>query len=117
MGQIYRSAQMVIFWIGDQDAYTQAAFSAIPSLFRAWQILKAQPGFSKSPLEFELSFVEEIDQIPELKPLLSDLVPYSPPFRGLESIFLNTYFTRAWILQEIMLATQAVVLCGRFHCD
>jgi ankyrin repeat protein len=118
MTDIYRSAQIVIFWIGEQDAYTQVAFSVIPALFRAWQVLKSQPSTSStSPLEFDVKFVDSLDHIPELKQLLAGLVPYSPAFRGLENIFLNTYFTRAWILQEIMLATQAVVLCGRFHCD
>ena len=36
-------------------------------------------------------------------------------WREIDRIFSNTYFGRAWILQEVATATEVIVFCGKYN--
>ncbi|SPO07340.1 uncharacterized protein DNG_10034 [Cephalotrichum gorgonifer] len=101
MAYIYRSAASVVSWLGEEDEHTE-------------------PGFA---LLRELKSVS--DRTPHLMQVLAGLSPDSGGYGEQLAVFSNrqawvavahvfqrTYFTRAWIIQEVVLAPAVSVLCG-----
>lgn len=94
MDEIYTSARGVIAWLGKDDLHTEPAIrlinylSSIPEgdcpRFRGLPLSQAHPG------------------IPE-----SD-------WKALVAFFRRSYFCRAWVVQELVLAPQIVLFCGTF---
>jgi len=99
MASIYRSASMVISWLGEEDVHTEEAFAlirALTSLSRA----------SRKPITPENIGSEALRNI--LGELASDHV-----WNSLRQFWRRRYFGRAWIIQEVVLAKKVLVQCGR----
>ncbi|OIW26028.1 HET-domain-containing protein [Coniochaeta ligniaria NRRL 30616] len=87
MADIYTSASMVVSWLGEEDKHTQPGF--------VW-LRKLKAVSDHSPHN------------------LSRLANFAPDsWLSVANIFQRTYFTRAWIIQEVVLAKAVKVLCGR----
>ncbi|KAL2127554.1 hypothetical protein VTI74DRAFT_10560 [Chaetomium olivicolor] len=108
MANIYSAAAVVVSWLGEQDHHTE-------------------PGFA---LLMKLKTVS--DHSPYLLDGLSKLSPDSHDYGDDEQmsvfscrhswvsvahVFQRTYFTRAWIIQEVVLAKTVKVLCGGHELD
>ncbi|PHH89510.1 hypothetical protein CDD83_5882 [Cordyceps sp. RAO-2017] len=89
MGRIYSSAAAVVAWLGEEDDDTEPAFSMLKQLAipGAWRSLRLVSASSRAGL---LSVIR---------------------------LFQRTYFTRAWIVQEVVLAARVMVLCGKCEID
>ncbi|KAI1500785.1 heterokaryon incompatibility protein-domain-containing protein [Biscogniauxia marginata] len=103
MDDIYRSAGRVIIWLGVADKYTQPACELISKFSR----LSEKDRLTVVPSAFENE--------PN-----SDLLGRSNSLEhwcSVALLFGRTWFTRAWVIQEIVLAQSTIVLCGRHTLD
>ena len=89
MGSIYKRAQQVIAWVGEEDQYTSEAFGLLQEV-------------ASEPPQSELD---------ELRSLSTRKLPVSAA-KGLRSLINREYWRRVWILQEILLARDVEVRCG-----
>ena len=102
MSSIYGSAQNVIIWLGREDEFTKDALAAINAL-------------SKIPRQrhSEVKLSDWYNQGEVLRRLgvLQEITPHR--WLGLVAFLNRPWFRRAWIVQEVILARDAVIVCGR----
>jgi hypothetical protein len=82
MGDIFRAASKVNIWLGEESEDSDLAINFIPKIS-----------------------VSKLDQ------LVAD-IKTSQPWRALAILMRREWFTRRWIVQEVALARQAVLICG-----
>lgn len=114
MARIYHSARSVLMWIGEATSDTAIAFNTIPTLLDIWSILTSTAG---SDSFSELEYVSSLNQVDNLKTPLLKIMDNQQAMGGLNELFHRPYFTRAWILQEVILAKKATVVCGEYQSD
>ena len=95
MSQIYQGASAVTAWLGPADEYTQLALETI-------RLLAEIP--------------EERYSIDSLRST-EELGIETPTLRALVAFFRRSWFTRAWVIQEITLARRIALLCGEHALD
>ncbi|KAI2618173.1 HET-domain-containing protein [Hypoxylon sp. NC1633] len=100
MADIYRSAERVIIWLGASDEFTQPAFQLMDRLRR----------LSKE----ELATIEP--QVFDKKSNDALLRSANSPghWKALALLFGRTWFTRTWVVQELVLARDTIMLCGSY---
>lgn len=104
MGQIYRQARVVLCWLGDLTVHRRSALE----YFQALSNEKANY-FSTDEVEHLWTSVwsdptSETKAIPAIK-AASDA--------HVEAIYQSDWFNRMWILQEVSLAVNPMIVCGR----
>lgn len=101
MGSIYQIASNVIVWLGQEDEFTHDAIAAITALARI-------PRESHSTV----TFADWYNQ-PVLMRLgvFTGFTPHM--WCGLVAFLNRPWFYRVWVVQEIILAKSAYVVCGR----
>ncbi|KAI2606396.1 HET-domain-containing protein [Hypoxylon fragiforme] len=103
MADIYRSAERVIVWLGTADKYTEPAWELINKL----NTLRKE----ELPTINIRSFGNK-----HYNDLLGSV--NSPEhWRALALLFGRSWFTRAWVVQELVLARSTVILCGKYSFD
>jgi Heterokaryon incompatibility protein (HET)/Ankyrin repeats (3 copies) len=100
MRKIYEAAQCVSIWLGPADMLTPHAIEAI-NLIASHRIQFAES--SIVPYLETDSHVYERAGIPEIS---------TRQWSGLASLYLRKWFSRAWIIQETVLAREILVWCG-----
>jgi hypothetical protein len=91
MGQIYQHARIVYAWLGEEADGSEAGMSLLQNL----QII---------------CFGGNISQLKSLR-----RESFIIGWRALIPLLRRSYWTRAWILQEILVAENVMVCCGRFQ--
>ncbi|KAK4102361.1 hypothetical protein N658DRAFT_558509 [Parathielavia hyrcaniae] len=109
MAYIYRTAAVVISWLGEQDCHTEPGFALLTEVKETSDhapnlVLLAR----LSPDDYESLYGVE-----ELMALLSGRQSWV----AVAHVFQRTYFSRAWIIQEVVLARTLKVLCGAHEID
>lgn len=105
MGAVYKRASCVLVWLGEEGANSREI----------------------------LQLIAEFDGLPDpdmFTPGALDPEPWSGPARGLvgvgtrdilkpalRSFFERSWFCRAWVIQEVAMASQIKVLCGSASCS
>ena len=102
MADIYRQAEAVHVWLGPATASTS----------RAMEILKS--------LEHRILKVKSMDdyfefQGPKLVEILREVSLVKKDVRAIVKVFGHPYWSRLWIAQELILASQILLLQGRFE--
>ncbi|KAL7780894.1 HET domain-containing protein [Trichoderma afarasin] len=87
MANIYRQAKKVTIWLGKADEHTDRACSFIQKFARSWA----------SGTDHQ-AIVDELKQSAQLS--------------ALASFFNRTWFTRVWVVQEVVLSQTATMICG-----
>jgi len=105
MGDIYANADAVIIWLGKADNNTREAFTLISAIGLASN--KADEELSLTPASF-------VFNDPRLYALTDPVIqPLDLRQWGLiMELFDRTWFTRVWVLQEVVLAKNIEVFCG-----
>jgi len=105
MKQIYQKAQGVLIWIREEKPNTVEAFKMIPKLAESWDAQGPQddPTSTKPLVEVEDEHAAELEN-----PIIMDAIV---------DAFTRSYFTRAWIIQEILVSKKATVICGSHKTD
>jgi hypothetical protein len=106
MSRIYRSAARVLIWLGDADDSLLDPFRFQKVLFR-----EANAARLKAPTS-ESAGYESAEQLRYggWSAIMGSVLAMA--FHGL---FDKPWFTRAWVIQEAVLATDAIVYCGAYH--
>ncbi|KAL5089142.1 hypothetical protein Trisim1_005995 [Trichoderma cf. simile WF8] len=88
MADIYRQAKKVIIWLGKADEHTDRACAVIEKFARSHRTSGTD----------HQAMVDELKQHAQLT--------------ALASFFSRTWFTRVWVVQEVVLSQTATVICG-----
>lgn len=91
MNRVYSQARSVVSWLGESDIQTNKAVTVLNSLRSIPQSLITQPDFDVA------QFVKNTSN--------HDWV-------ALGALLSRPYFKRAWIVQEIAMANELLVVCG-----
>ncbi|PWW76860.1 HET-domain-containing protein [Tuber magnatum] len=105
MTQIYQKAQGVLIWIREQKPDTLEAFRMIPKLAKSWDSQGPQddPTSTEPTTEVEDEHADELEN-----PTIANAIV---------DTFTRSYFTRTWIIQEILVSKKATVICGSHQID
>jgi Heterokaryon incompatibility protein (HET) len=105
MGEIYASAENVVVWLGEEDADTRIALPLIAHLFDNVTSGNDLVANCSSYLSFnDAKFYEEIKHEP-----LTTI-----QWKSIGEVLTRTWFRRLWVVQELVLAKEASVLCGGY---
>ncbi|KAL8834197.1 MAG: hypothetical protein Q9176_007625 [Flavoplaca citrina] len=91
MGSIYEAAQNVVIWLGDKDEFTDEALAAM----KARSVIPIQ----RHP---------EVGTILRRLGFQTNITPYM--WLGLVAFLNRPWFSRVWVVQEVSLARDAVVV-------
>ena len=106
MRRLFGKADSVIVWLGEESKDSSAAFDLI-SLLVAATIMEP---------EFNSTDIKKVFQAQDLGRLA--LPEYSDAaWKALDTLFWRPWSSRVWIIQEIIVARDASVLCGSSHCQ
>jgi Heterokaryon incompatibility protein (HET) len=102
MRRIYSQAQSVIVWLGDAANNTAEAWNLLSCLVT----LSLAEGVSETDKPATAELLASLN-LPE---------PSNPEWRALDELYWRSWFTRVWIIQEIAVSKEALVLCGGHSC-
>lgn len=103
MDRIYKDAACVSVWLGRADVLTEIAVQTVSQLAPCYQNLGEGDivPYQNNNLEvYEKAGV----------PYVSDL-----QWNALAALYLRQWFTRVWVIQEVVLNQEILVFCGRFE--
>lgn len=103
MHRIYSNASGVLIWLGEGDGSTQKVFDTVNQGDRWEKIVVYDYGHIFDPSSCELK-----DPEPEEDIILR---------KGIRKIFGNIYWTRQWIVQELLLAQKIEIMAGLQRMD
>jgi hypothetical protein len=110
MSQIYAGASHVLGWLGESADKSDYAIDTIKKMAEGIQVQEklegqksAQPTQSGTPLRHWL------DDIPQL----TDEDDKESIWNSIGALFKRSFWKRLWIRQEIVLARELILLCGR----
>ncbi|KAI9878947.1 MAG: hypothetical protein M1830_010065 [Pleopsidium flavum] len=98
MGDIYRKAQQVLIWLGEEDEDSRFGLNYVQIL-----LAELQPVFDNGLGEIKFSDLIKALGMPAIK---------GGAWNALGRIFERTWFRRLWVVQEAALAAVATVMCG-----
>lgn len=99
MRRIYTKARRVLVWLGqDKTDYAKLAFTTICDIVRSWRPANNPQKFSSYKEAFE----------PQKEGLNID----EDGWTALQAMFQTEYFTRFWVIQELVLGQNATVVWG-----
>jgi hypothetical protein len=108
MQKIYQQAKGVIFWIGEEDEHTGAAFDLIEKLNVLWcNVDRENPQFAPAGAISDDSYVSKLGL-----PILD-----SGNWKFLLDLLARQVLRRLWIVQEIVLGNSVLVMCGSHTID
>lgn len=114
MPTIYRKASKVLMWLGRDSPTEKEAIVSIPAVLSAWTRAAKDDIFS-----YVLS--PDAERVAEGKRLCTEIFTGGESYSrdaddGAAELLRHSYFTRAWIHQELVLAGErGIVLCGPLH--
>lgn len=104
MGEIYRKASKVVAWLGLPDEKTPSTFNFLKGLSRYVIAIgrKEGVGFPNS--------AEDNDKL--LEAMVKEYPTSLPQWTDVQAFLERDWFSRVWILQEIVLAKSILIQCG-----
>ncbi len=106
MRKLFEKADSVIVWLGEESKDSTAAFDLISRLVAA----------AITELESSSADTKKVFQARDLG-LLALPEHSDPAWKALDALFWRPWFSRVWVIQEIIVARDASVLCGSSHCQ
>ncbi|KXX78121.1 Heterokaryon incompatibility protein 6, OR allele [Madurella mycetomatis] len=101
MREIYEKATRVCAWIGDESGNSHQAIKTLIQITTADRAPKPWPA--------------SLPRIPESWTDQKCPPENDPIWCDIDTLFEREWFTRAWILQEVILAADVDVYCGQWH--
>lgn len=110
MTDIYRKAAAVLMWVGEGTEFTRPAFDSLANL----SLMHA--GLQKN--QHSSVDLGTLEGQRLLSKLADDFMKDKDAVRGVGELYTRSYYNRAWIFQEIILAgTRGLFLCGSYQCS
>ncbi|CAD6589420.1 MAG: hypothetical protein ASARMPREDX12_003762 [Alectoria sarmentosa] len=95
MRMIYTKAIKVIVWLGESDSQVDRTLEVIPELIPRLRNFDGRLG------------IDDVRLASHGLPKRSDEI-----WHGTRNLFSRSWFTRLWVLQEVVLSESVVVMCG-----
>lgn len=120
MKDIYTSSREVLVWLGDENSQTRKCFEALHYLASVWDE-------NPHPLAFDYPYWQSerhtqrssslVRSVPysQYLTVISDQWAYTKVLDSICTLFEYPYFSRVWIVQEVVSCSQVTVLCGSFQ--
>jgi hypothetical protein len=105
MRRIYTSAHRVLIWLGPNSGNSWEAMMLIPKLLRAKEIQAAK---NSTRIFMEMGAQEKKD--------LGLPLDMNSAYPALRALLKRTWFTRMWIIQEVAVSREAILVCGNWDC-
>jgi Heterokaryon incompatibility protein (HET) len=105
MQQIYQRAVRVLIWIGHQDSeYAELGFAAICGIVNSWRAVRG-----RRPASYlSTQRCSAPSKISEQGPDYAD----ESTWEAIRVLFRQPYWTRLWVLQEVVASSLAIVIWG-----
>ena len=104
MGEIYRKASKVVAWLGLPDEKTPSTFEFLKGLSRYVITIGRKEG-AGSP-----NTAEDNDKL--LEAMIKEYPTSLPQWTDVQTFLERDWFSRVWILQEVVLAKSILIQCG-----
>lgn len=119
MGDIYRAATRALVWLGEDDGTFGVACQLMTSLVRQLMDQHQGPnGIDSRMLRDDLKNFEWDSKTSLLDVRTHGIPAYdSTAWDALEQFFCRKWFTRTWVLQEIVLSQRPLAFCGHRELD
>jgi hypothetical protein len=108
MDRIYRQAQKVIVWLGQEDALTREGFRTLALLARAAGALHSS---RKDTSDSLLSSIGTMANSPLLKSIGIPMISWKQ-WQAVVAMYRRAWFSRSWTIQEFALAREVIIMCG-----
>jgi hypothetical protein len=108
MDQIYRKCSRVCIWLGDAEADSDLAMELINSITESCQA--AMRDNPHKEVTYSGTFAPVAEQFYKDE-------SFAQHFRALLSLIIRPWFGRLWVVQEVVLSTRRIVLCGNHQAD
>ncbi|OCK79122.1 HET-domain-containing protein [Lepidopterella palustris CBS 459.81] len=120
MGEIFRQADGVVVWLGQEDGTSASALSVIRqiTLPDLWGRYRAYLRRKKTKVDQTRTMKEEANLLDEETEILAELdsrLDHNGQVAGLDAFRLlvdRPWFERVWVLQEVAMSKDALVMCG-----
>ncbi|KAF6818016.1 hypothetical protein CSOJ01_02153 [Colletotrichum sojae] len=108
MSKIYTSAMLVVVWLGEEDGFTGSALELMDQFAAEVDRYedKLMPHHVRNLRESAAR--QNHPASTTSAPALGDPATWT----AVRKLFRRNYFSRAWIIQEVILAREILVLCG-----
>jgi hypothetical protein len=113
MGKIYKNAEVVLMWLGDQRTYTGHAVPIFRRLAGNLPTLNFKPGLNETNYA---PYAEEQVAKSATKNWIG-ATQKNASWAGVIDWLSKTYFDRLWVIQEVVLSSKAVVICGDYRLE
>ena len=108
MGEIFRQARSVLVWLGPGDERTGHVFD----LFRTLSFKAKEYGVDQASIDTAERPWQAFADGPTQRGRL-DTVAIDYDFNGMDELYSNPWFQRLWVVQEVALAREIHVYCGK----
>ncbi|KAI8627444.1 HET-domain-containing protein [Xylariaceae sp. FL1651] len=112
MGDIYSLCRRVIIWIGEHDALTEYTFRAL-----AFMAARSKTGEKFNYYDWKQVQQNEARNGPRQLSHKPANIKSMIAGAAFSALFSRPWFRRVWVIQEIALPPDAVVICGKFQID
>ncbi|KAJ8127535.1 hypothetical protein O1611_g6102 [Lasiodiplodia mahajangana] len=112
MKEIYQSSRRTIIWLGEHNSLTEGALEILE--FMASKYDELRRGFLSSAYWKKAKRGQKNQKSTWLTELRDQHDKYNA-IRALDSLFRRPWFERTWTIQELVVGTDPLVVCGRFH--
>ena len=102
MGEIYSKARLVVVWLGEEDSHTVPAFTLMERISKL-ATLSAIRSFHADASDIFKQDARQTMGLPSFP---------SADWESMHRLFERRWFQRSWVIQEVALADDAVVVCG-----
>ncbi|KAK0129224.1 hypothetical protein ONS95_001159 [Cadophora gregata] len=117
MGQIYQRASCVIAWLGTDVSLEDSTLAATQEAFQLAELLY---GTSKSDRYYyrpEAAYWRPYQYASSVARPNVPITYQHPGWTGVFSLCQRSYWTRLWILQELVLATRIIIQIGQLQLN
>jgi hypothetical protein len=105
MGAIYSSAERVLIWLGEQAERSEVLEDFVPRLLLAKAVMEEKND------DRQYNQISAADMQEYGIPTMSS---YGYGYFALRQVTERPWFRRVWIVQEVVLAKQAILICGHW---
>lgn len=114
-GDVFRAAQSVTIWLGPEDQFTADAFAAIEAISPLMALTASNRSRETKRAWDDISYTDFFNdawysKVAEVAGLQGNITHHQ--WLGLLALLNRPWFQRAWVVQELALARQAIVVCG-----
>jgi hypothetical protein len=108
MKEVYRSADLVIGWIGLEEEHDEVGFTLIKKIHKSLGCDNRNKSTMLDPEQLAQNDNHDQLELPD---------SMDPQWEAVRSILKRPYFFRVWIIQEVIVAQRCIIKSGKLSID